>query len=747
MKLLSAIPEYLPTSGGGIVTFYRQLLPALVRAGAQVTALVGSAVSQSGAIVERDGVRVVGLSEQRFSARMPRLPQLDTAPALRRHVAAAWALHDEARALGDFDAVEVADWGLLGVPWLLDGGVPVQVRCHGSAGQIAIHESAPGLLPVDQLMLAIERSLFARASCMVSHGQANPAQWSQWTGRECLHRGPALPLQPMSIVGQADWSLVLARVQRWKGPQVLGAALDSMQAPPAVRWAGRDVPDLGGVGSSTLAAVRRRSPRAWKETVDRHDTVDSGIAADWMRQARAVLVPSTWEVFNFAGAEAMAAGAVVLASDGAGMSRWIAHCESGMRFAAGDAASLAQALSEMLAMGRGRRERMGERARHCVAERADPGRIAAMELAAFRGMQSRAPVVDPLDALLRPMVASGGLDGMLAQYTLRALFAAQRRPNRAPPEGRMRQRPTLAVVIPARNAERFLPELLASISAQSEAFDEVVLCDDASSDRTAMLARAFGARVVQHVRNAGCSVAKNTGFAAVESDCVHFQDADDLMEPGFAQAVRDAIGPGIDARIPRWRHVDAASGMLLAESIVNVQLLSDDAVAWNILSTINNVGVYRCAQVRAVGGFTSDPEVLHNEDRAFHLALAEAGARFVAGNEVLVETRRSVGSMSVSNAVRCARAHGHNTRCHVARHPARHTRERAAAVWQAATGLAGLCCLADADPLVELASALGRPSDPAGRPRFRLLCRRGPRAALRLREYGIRVFKPELRGA
>ncbi len=422
MRLLFVIPEYLPTSGGGIVTFYRHLLPALVRAGAQVTALVGSAVSQPGATVERDGVRVVGLSEQRFAARLPQFPQLDSAPSLHRHVAAAWALYDEARALGDFDAVEVADWGLLGVPWLLDGGLPVQLRCHGSAGQIAIHESAPGLLPLDQLLLAIERNLFARASCMVSYGKANAAQWSEWTGRECLHREPALPVQSMSTVRQGDWSLVLARVQRWKGPQILGAALESMQAPAAVRWVGRDVPDIGGAGSSTLASMRRSFPRAWNQTVDWRDTVDSAIAADWVRQARAVLVPSTWDVFNFSGAEAMAAGAVVVASDGAGMSRWIAHGESGVGFAAGDAASLAEALSGMLAMDRGQRELMGESARHCVAERADPDRIAATELAAFRGLQSRAPVADPLDTLLRPMVASGGVDGILAQYSLRALL-------------------------------------------------------------------------------------------------------------------------------------------------------------------------------------------------------------------------------------------------------------------------------------------------------------------------------------
>jgi hypothetical protein len=376
-------------------------LPALVRSGVQVTVLVGSAVSQSGGEFERDGVRVIGLQRARFVSRLSQFPQLEGAPSLHRHVAAAWALHDEAQVLGDFDAVEVADWGMPGIPWLLNDGAPVLVRCHGSAGQIAIHEPTVGQLPLEQLLLSLERCLFARASSVVSYGEPNAAQWRQWIGRECLHREPAMPVAPASKQSRADWSLVLARVQRWKGPQVLGAALESMPASPSVRWVGRDVPDLAEAGPSTLAAMRRGFPRAWGSAIDWRDTVDSVTAAAWLQQARAVLVPSTWDVFNFAGAEAMASGAVVLASD---------------------AAALAQALAEMIAMNDARRERIGDSARHVVAQRADPDRVAAVELAAFRELQSRTVVSDPLDALLRPAAARGGLDGMLGQYSVRALL-------------------------------------------------------------------------------------------------------------------------------------------------------------------------------------------------------------------------------------------------------------------------------------------------------------------------------------
>jgi hypothetical protein len=217
------------------------------------------------------------------------------------------------------------------------------------------------------------------------------------------------------------------------------------------------------------------------------------------------------------------------------------------------------------------------------------------------------------------------------------------------------------------------------------------------------------------------------------------------MEAGFASAARDAVGPVVDAWIPRWRHVDAVTGELLGRSEVDLRLLANDAVAANLTSTINNVGVYRCASVREIGGFSYAPNVLHNEDRAFHLALAEAGARFAGGGEILIETRRIAGSMSQSNAARCLFAHGQITRDYVQRNPGRHRRECAMALWQAATGLASLRRFTEADSLVELAAALGYPSDPAGSARFRMLCVLGPRAALRLREWAVRAFKPELR--
>ncbi|MBN9522205.1 glycosyltransferase, partial [bacterium] len=53
----------------------------------------------------------------------------------------------------------------------------------------------------------------------------------------------------------------------------------------------------------------------------------------------------------------------------------------------------------------------------------------------------------------------------------------------------------LSVALCTFNGERFLPDQLASIRAQERLPDELVACDDGSTDHTIELLRAFAAEV------------------------------------------------------------------------------------------------------------------------------------------------------------------------------------------------------------------------------------------------------------
>lgn len=68
----------------------------------------------------------------------------------------------------------------------------------------------------------------------------------------------------------------------------------------------------------------------------------------------------------------------------------------------------------------------------------------------------------------------------------------------------------IAALIPAYNEERFIGSLVIAVRSF---VDYVVVVDDGSADRTATIARAAGAIVVQHLGNQGKAAAVNTGFS------------------------------------------------------------------------------------------------------------------------------------------------------------------------------------------------------------------------------------------
>lgn len=68
----------------------------------------------------------------------------------------------------------------------------------------------------------------------------------------------------------------------------------------------------------------------------------------------------------------------------------------------------------------------------------------------------------------------------------------------------------VVALIPAYNEERFIGSLVLAVRSF---VDYVVVVDDGSTDRTAAIARAAGAVVVQHPLNQGKAEAVNTGFS------------------------------------------------------------------------------------------------------------------------------------------------------------------------------------------------------------------------------------------
>ncbi len=148
-------------------------------------------------------------------------------------------------------------------------------------------------------------------------------------------------------------------------------------------WVGRDMP-WGGRETSSARHLATAFPEQWGRKIACHPPVPSAEVA--RRQASALfnLVPSTWDVFNFTVAEAMASGRPTIVSTGAGAGELIVEGENGFLFPAGEGAALAAAIDRLASFSPTRRAQIGRAARDTVGRELDPSTIANARLAAYR---------------------------------------------------------------------------------------------------------------------------------------------------------------------------------------------------------------------------------------------------------------------------------------------------------------------------------------------------------------------------
>ncbi len=192
--------------------------------------------------------------------------------------------------------------------------------------------------------------------------------------------------------------------------------------------------------------------------------------------------------------------------------------------------------------------------------------------------------------------------------------------------------PLVSVLVPARDAERFLAEALGSALAQPVAL-ELIVCDDGSHDGTAALAASFAARdprvrVLRLDRARGVVAARNALLASARGRCVAFLDADDAYLPGgLADQVallerepsvvlahgRAQIVDGNGRALPPWRRPFLEDAIEAGPSAFAELLLANEVVT----STV----VARRDALRAAGPFVSVGRSSSDWDMWLRLAL------------------------------------------------------------------------------------------------------------------------------
>lgn len=105
---------------------------------------------------------------------------------------------------------------------------------------------------------------------------------------------------------------------------------------------------------------------------------------------------------------------------------------------------------------------------------------------------------------------------------------------------------TLSVVIPAFNEEAVIGPCLEALGSQIDEIDEIVVVDNNSTDATAEIAGGIDdahgkVRVISELEP-GLIPARNTGIGAAKFEIVARIDADTIVEPGWADAIRSFFG-------------------------------------------------------------------------------------------------------------------------------------------------------------------------------------------------------------
>lgn len=391
MRLVLVVPEF-GGYGGGIHTFYRPLVQRWARDHECFVVVGGASVAEP---QEQHGRHVDGYTEVRLGVTRlrewhARFSRYRLIPTLQASLAASWALQELSTELSP-DMVEVCDFGLSFVAWIVRPAAPYVVQLHGSSGQIGLHDPMVGQELQALVFRLIEASLLPLAPATQTSTLINQAYWNRVAGMRPRQILPAwapdgqptdvLACQPREVESVFR---IFGRLQRWKGAETVAKALEDMgHKAPKMEWYGRDMP-FGYVGRSTGDYLGDVYSSVFGDKFRWFGQIPQQRIYELQATALCNVIPSTWDVLNFTVIEAMVSGRPVICSRGAGASELIEDGKSGLLFDAGDVSGLAGAMQRMLAMSEAEREQLAAVARATIRDRLEPDRNAAERLEAYQ---------------------------------------------------------------------------------------------------------------------------------------------------------------------------------------------------------------------------------------------------------------------------------------------------------------------------------------------------------------------------
>lgn len=205
----------------------------------------------------------------------------------------------------------------------------------------------------------------------------------------------------------------------------------------------------------------------------------------------------------------------------------------------------------------------------------------------------------------------------------------------------------LSIIIPAYNADDYLPQLLDCLDKQIIPGIEVIIVDDGS--KTPFSTDYKWAQVIRQ-NNGGASAARNTGLDAATGEYIAFIDADDMVTDNYIKLIMTKITEGCDYIYLSWKTIGRGWQATVLLRNINDRFPPDNLCVWNRIYRKDMIGDIRFNTTKLIAedaefirmvetdgykkGFISEPVYLYRSDTPNSLS-----KRFAAGE---LDTKRVV---------------------------------------------------------------------------------------------------------
>ena len=202
--------------------------------------------------------------------------------------------------------------------------------------------------------------------------------------------------------------------------------------------------------------------------------------------------------------------------------------------------------------------------------------------------------------------------------------------------------------MPAYNAEKSISASIDSVLNQTQEDFELIIIDDASSDRTSQIVQEYAERddrveLIRLRANRGVANARNIGTKAAKGDFVAFLDADDLWRPTKLQSQMSfMLSAGASFSYTNYIVINNNG------TVIGKRITKEDSLDHRQLLRGNRIGLLTVMLNRSMALAHPFPEI-HHEDYACWLSILREGVVAQrAGTAELADYRKHATSLSAN---------------------------------------------------------------------------------------------------